>query len=238
MAMPSEANAGWRPSGRLSGLPSIVTKTVLSTCVDGWQLRISSRTTAGSRAQGRLENCANSIVRATLLREMVGMSGCNRRTARIESRSRRRTRALPAAPKTSRVERYDRSQHAAAACQLEYQPRAHRAADGIDAAQALRIEKRRHGIAQRTDWRFACQWRRSAESREVDGNHLSAFGQRRADGGPGACATPRPWISKSGLPEPIRRWFMFIGAAQRRVERTMGNRQTRLRTRRFLTRCP
>ena len=34
--MPSEAKVGWRPSGRTSGLPPMVTFTDLSTWVEAW----------------------------------------------------------------------------------------------------------------------------------------------------------------------------------------------------------
>ena len=65
--------------------------------------------------------------------------------------------SLPAAPKTSRIKKNGRPQHASATCWLTHQSRAHRTFDCVGNAQPLHIDKCCHGIASPADRNYAAR---------------------------------------------------------------------------------
>ncbi|CAM5781150.1 hypothetical protein RFUL19S_00663 [Rhizobacter fulvus] len=97
--------------------------------------------------------------------------------------------ALPTAPEASRVKGNHTPEHAAATRQLKDESGAHRAANRVHAAQALRVDERGDCIAQGVNRSFTEQRRRGPEARKVYGNDVVACGQWSPDGGPGPGAT-------------------------------------------------
>ena len=140
----------------------------------------------GSSAQGRLENYLGSIVQATLLREMAGVSSCNRRTARIESqmeekntcrcqpRQKRPGSRKMADPNTPQRRAGSLTSRAPIELSTASVTRSHcTSINAVTASPYLRIE-----ITPR-------ELRRVAEPRQINCNEVAVFGQRRSDSGPG-----------------------------------------------------